>query len=267
MEKSLKKERHKSNEKHSSTNKKPESLESCLEKMKKRLERHFKKEFIAALSSLVHVEYCQEDEFQENFNKSELNKLDYFAQQFKKICKNKKYLHMLSHEMLISNKSHHQSTPSTSKPATTSSNNDFNSLQSDFDYLKCGEYFSLVQILIRFTFKLLKYTQAHSELSTKSERWKNSLAQLNNLKCMLMSSLADLCYYEDMRLQILNDVDLKCLLCIFVNKCSLESQSTSANESTSTNLILWSKMCRLTANLCIETNLPLIKNLFSSGEY
>ena len=44
MEKSLKKERHKSNEKHSSTNKKTESLESCLEKMKKRLERHFKKE-------------------------------------------------------------------------------------------------------------------------------------------------------------------------------------------------------------------------------
>jgi hypothetical protein len=50
----------------------------------------------------------------------------------------------------------------------------------------------------------------------------------------------------------------------------IENVTTSTHESTfdiDDIKKLWSKMCRLAANLCLEKNSKRIKNLFTSGKY
>lgn len=89
---------------------------------------------------------------------------------------------------------------------------------------------------------------------------------------------------------MINDSNLKCLFELFAQKTitDIESKQTSSakieslpvsTNSSSSSLThesafniddikkLWSKMCRLAANLCLEKSSKRIRNLFTSGNF
>jgi hypothetical protein len=69
--------------------------------------------------------------------------------------------------------------------------------------------------------------------------------------------------------KVLNDPNLKCLFKVFTLLANLEldDKSDRADESFKKMKISWSKMCRLSANLC-QDNFPCvnIKDLYCKGK-
>ena len=60
------------------------------------------------------------------------------------------------------------------------------------------EFFSLIKILIRFLFKLIKLKQ-----QTDNDDIQNlDQTKIFNLKLLLLSCLADLCHYDEIKLQV-----------------------------------------------------------------
>lgn len=192
------------------------NLGDKLTKLGSSLEKSFKPEFIDSILYLIKLEHQDQSKFDLNLNESiDFAKLEYFMQQLKKISKTKTHLFMLNSKMLIhSNHSNHSTHTSqrASKQATSSTkpleaedfidlnnqpNRDFLILISDFK--NQNDHFLLTNILVRFLCKLLKFKLNRNDFLSPNE---SQTKQIYNLSLILLSCLADLCYYEEIRIQV-----------------------------------------------------------------
>jgi hypothetical protein len=132
------------------------------------------------------------------------------------------------------------------------------------------------KIICSFLLKLYKSDGLACQVSRASE-----------LKLISLSLFADLCIYEDIRVQILEDANTSELLKQFayasaseleqiIRKRNFASRKKSIQniEKTVASLsydninqlaIAWCKMCRLCANLCMTNNEPKLKSLFTNS--
>ena len=206
--------------------------------------------------------------FDSSIEKLEWSKLEYFTQQLKKIVKNKSHLVMLNSKMSIATSHHRKSKHD--EEMSNDSNRDYSILINDYSSQQNQhEYFSLTQTLVRFLFKLFKYKMNSNDI-LKPDYDLNQSKVLYNLCLILLSSLADLCYYEEIRIQVIHDVNLKCLLEIFasVTLLELEVNFKRGKQFNCVHMMekFWSKMCRLSANLTQEKTSQQVKQLFSKGK-
>lgn len=164
------------------------------------LKKSFKTEFIDSLTSLIRLENQSQSQFDSSLDvKNNVDKVQHFLLQLKKIVKQKSQLMELINLMCIQ---HRSEQPSASSTTTSSSilsefysqkRDESKSVQLDlvnevsrFD--SKDEYFQLVGILVRLLFKLFK----HSIMVRRDKK-------LVELELLLSSCLADLSFYEEIR--------------------------------------------------------------------
>lgn len=299
----------------------PDALDAKLLELKSRLApKPFKTTFVDALNYIIRLEHKKQLDFSTAFKSSDLkwSQLDYALNELKKLCKQKHVILLLCNKMIIHKHLAEQTTANKEATKMIVSSDDEDSdlntcldrieLRTELDDLTLSncDLFSLVKILIRFLFKLIKLNVADVDL-----------VKFYNLKLVLVSCLADLCHYEEIKQQVkfnsclnfdlnsirikkkaINDTNLKCLLKIFavalkieldslnkpvqpVKKTLGEKQklqlsdvivSTANSAATRTTQVfynvkrIWTKMCRLAANLCVDKNTVQVKRLFTNGK-
>lgn len=186
-------------------------LNSKLDELKQRLApKPFKQNFVDSLVYLLRLEHKTQLEFQQVILSSDLkwSQIEYALHELKKICKQKHVILILVNKMSI------QSKQTQDKPVFTNIN-EINSKQTiddldedsnmvsldkinlvneldDLNNLN-QDVFSLIRILIRLVFKLFKLNANFNS---------NLEAKVSNFKLVLLSFLADLCHYEEIKLQV-----------------------------------------------------------------
>lgn len=242
-------------------------LEHRLKSLENSLARSFKPELIKSIVYLIEIEHHDQTHFESNLDKIDWKKLDYFTHQFKKIVKNKPHLFLLNSQMNVSPV--HSRKQKNEDESANDLNRDYSFLINDFSSPQSSsEYFYLNQILVRLIFKLLK-SKLNSNDILKTDYDVNKSQKLYNLILILLSSLADLCFYEEIRIQVIYDSNLRCLLEIFSSLTVLELE-VNFKRGKKSNCVqfmekFWSKICRLCANICQEKTSQRIKHLFSKG--
>jgi len=197
------------------------NLEPKLLKLKENVGKLFKKEFVDSLAYLIQLEYNPQVKFEANLSKFEWKQLDYLMQQMKKICKNKKHILTLIHAMRIDDEnSRNQVTQkkNDSSIGGTNSENanenvkkissnelidaiyDYSTLINDADNSDGfnNDYFSLISIMIRFLYKLIKSTLNNEIIKLISQ----VEVKIIDLALVLLSCLADFSYHEEIRIQV-----------------------------------------------------------------
>lgn len=254
-----------------------------LGELQAKLKKSFSAQFVESLCYFIKTENQHQKDLELDLKNFQWSKLEYFLHQLKKICKQKQHLLLLLQRLKI--KTIDQELVTTTPQATTSKTsirrtkafNENKVIECDDDRIELStevndlsnageENFSLIRIIIRFLFKLFKFNcygyQRRVEITHDSK-------QLFGLQLILLSVLADICFYEEIRTQVLNDVNLKCLFKVFSLMASLEIEDKSdrAEEAFKKIKMSWSKMCRLSANLC-QDNFQFVKirNLFTKGK-
>ncbi|CAF0935213.1 unnamed protein product, partial [Brachionus calyciflorus] len=241
-------------------------LDDKLRKLQKALEKSFKPDFIDSLIYFVKIEHQDQTQFDtETFN---WQKLDHFMQQLKKMIKNKTHIFMLSSKVCIT-PGHHRKIKHEDDLSHDShkDHKDYSVLINDYSSSQNQiEYFSLTQILIRLLFKFFKLKQNLNDI-LKPEYDINQSKNLYDTCLILLSSLADLCYYEEIRIQVIHDPNLKCAMEIFASISLLELEVNFKRKKQFQCVQLmqkfWSKMCRLCANISQEKSTQKVKNLFT----
>lgn len=254
-------------------------LVARLGELQAKLKKSFSAQFVESLCYFITTENQHQKDLELDLKNFQWSKLEYFLHQLKKICKQKQHLLLLLQRLKI--KTTDQELITSTPQATTSKTSirrtkafsenecdDRIELSTEVDDLsnEGEENFSLIRIIIRFLFKLFKVNcygyQRRVEITHDSK-------QLFELQLILLSVLADICFYEEIRLQVLNDINLKCLFKVFTLMASLEIEDKSdrAEEAFREMKMSWSKMCRLSANLC-QDNFQFVKirNLFTKGK-
>ncbi|RNA26129.1 hypothetical protein BpHYR1_008377 [Brachionus plicatilis] len=236
-------------------------LENKLKTLESSLTRSFKPELINSVIYFIRIEYQEQGSFDSNLDKINWSKLEYFTQQLKKIT----HLFLLNSQMNVSS-GHHRKQKHEDE-SLNDSNRDYSVLINDFSSPHhMSEYFYLNQILVRLIFKLFK-SKLNSNEIFKYDYDVNHSQKFYNLSMILLSSLADLCFYEEIRIQVIHDANLRCLLEIFssLTLLELEMNFKRAKKSNCVQLMekFWSKMCRLCANICQEKANQRVKHLFS----
>lgn len=245
------------------------SLEDKLKTLENSLSRSFKPEFINSIIYLIRIECQDQNVFDSNIDKIDWTKLEYFTQQLKKIVKNKSHLFLLNSQMNVST-GHHRKQKHEDE-SLHDSNRDYSLLINDYSSSgSLSEYFYLNQVLVRLIFKLFK-SKLNSNDILKCDYNHNQSQNTYNLCMILLSSLADLCFYEEIRIQVIHDVNLRCLLEIFssVIMLELELNLKRGKKPDCVQLMekFWSKMCRLCANICQEKANQRVKHIFSKGKF
>ena len=69
-------------------------------------------------------------------------------------------------------------------------------LINELDSLDSCDYFCLTGVLVRLLYKLIKSTNSGASLNADS-------AKSYNLILVILSCLADICYYEEVRIQVI----------------------------------------------------------------
>jgi hypothetical protein len=199
-------------------------LDEKLDSLATILKKTFKVEFIDSISHLIRLENQSQSKFNLSLESQPepWPKLEYFLHQLKKIIKHKSQLLELVNNMQI----HHHSKPTHSnhhKAKTSASllNEYYNKTSSNtnLSYLNLiieftdftkpaqsqtqdspsdhnNDYFLLTNILVRLLYKLINYSPT-AESGANVEKTK-----LDNLRLLLLSSLADLSFYEELRTHV-----------------------------------------------------------------
>lgn len=181
-----------------------EDLNELLKKLSQALQKSFKPEFIESIVYLIKFEHQEQTKFDSNVKESiNWTKLDYFSQQLKKISKTKPHLFMLTSKMLILPQKQSKQTSNTKSASNEDliePNRDYLNLVSDHSTnpSQC-DHFSLTSILVRIFFKFFKYKLNQNDFLVAEE---SNSKSLYNLSLVLLSCLADLCSYEEIRIQV-----------------------------------------------------------------
>jgi hypothetical protein len=195
-------------------------LNTQLEKLDKSLQKSFRAEFIESISYLIRVENQSEADFQIFFEKEKIDwsKLEYFFAQLKKIIKHKAQLLELVNRMQVhSCKNKHITREFTNSPSPSNSLNippaALITLVNEYDKFdgdsaSNNDYFVLTNVLVRLFFKLAKLSYLSND---SSNHLKIETMKIFELKLILLSSIADLSYYEEIR----NHVNKKYIQIIF----------------------------------------------------
>ena len=176
-------------------------LTAKLSELKLRLKKSFRSELIEAVCYFIKIENQRQTELESSVREFDWTKLDYFLQQFKKICKQKPHLILLTQKLQLSG----MCAAKTSEFKTTKSDalNDETRVElvAELDDLSNvnDEHFSLIRIMIRFLFKLFKFNSYDNK---KRLEFVDDESKLFDLQLLLLSCLADLCYYEELRIQV-----------------------------------------------------------------
>jgi hypothetical protein len=191
-------------------------LKDKLNKLKAKLEKLFKIEFLNSLAYLIETEHQKQSKFEMSLPGMDWKLLDYFMQQLKKICKNKKHLLCLINNMMIhifkskdaikaekseANQESSNASSSSAKAINQHKNlveniYDYSNLINELDSLDNCDYFCLTGILVRLLYKLIKST------SNSGASGNVDSAKSYNLILIILSCLADTCYYEEVRIQV-----------------------------------------------------------------
>ena len=180
----------------------------------------FKTQFVDSLVYLICLEHRSQQAFDAAIHSTDLkwSQLEYAMGELKKIIKQKPAIQSLINKMQLvvkqeanqppasvaSSADYNMSCCSNSDDCSNSSNScsDKIELFQELDDLNNDDLFSLVKILIRFLFKLIK-----SKNPTKDTAADINTTRLNkqffNLKLILISCLADLFNFEDIKLQVI----------------------------------------------------------------
>ena len=190
------------------------------------LKKSFKAEFIDSLSYLIRLENQSQARFNQSLEEKHLDwyKLEYFMLQLKKIIKHKSQLLELVNNMQIHGGGGGISSRSTQTAAHNSKNllNEYYSTAGNtsnsayfsnlvIEYSNFSEkstnriihdanndFFLLTCILIRLLFKLINYSNFRDNTANVPID-QNKLA---SLRLLLLSCLADLSFYEEIRTQV-----------------------------------------------------------------
>ena len=175
----------------------PSTLDEKLQLLKQRLDKSFRSEFVGSLCYLISVESQSRCKLDSAMAELDWKRLEYSLNQLKKLCKNKNHLKYLLEKTMIKKapvKPKVEAVASATAvikaacPKVSASN-----LAKTLDQeANDEEYFVLTGIIIRFLLKLY-----HSKNTSTS----NSVAVFD-LKLLLLSCLADLCYYEEPRAHV-----------------------------------------------------------------
>lgn len=190
-------------------------INSKLNELKQRLApKPFKQNFVDSLAYLIRLEHQKQLEFQTNIQSTDLqwSHLEYALHELKKICKQKHVILLLMNKMNLQPKQEqteltelntstvNASTTTTTNSLTDDDDSNFISLEkidliNELEDLNAAnsDSFSLIRILIRLLFKLIKL---NNEFTSSLE------AKVSNLKLVLLSCLADLCHYDEVKLQV-----------------------------------------------------------------
>lgn len=202
------------------------TLDEKIKKLTDLLGKSFRPEFIQAFSYLIELENQKQALFKLP-DEVDWPKLNYFTQQLKKILKNKKHLDFLINRLLAVNSHnvHGKSVHPISSASTSSgvgvgkkcahtntsslasksainelldlNSRDHSSLTNDVS-LNDADCFSLTHLLVRFAFKLIKFKNIPAEKANDTSFMHN----LAELKLVLISCLADLSFYDDLKVQV-----------------------------------------------------------------
>jgi hypothetical protein len=198
-----------------------EDIEPKLSKLKENVSKLFKKEFVDSLAYLIKLEHNPQSKFEANLRNIEWKQLDYFMQQLKKICKNKKHILTLIHAMRIEekdskiqvaqnknekssdeiysekvNESQKQMSSSELLDAIYDYSNLINEVESQ--HASMGDCFSLIGIMIRLLYKLINSTLSNDVEKIMSQEE----MKIINICLILLSCLADFSYHEEIRIQV-----------------------------------------------------------------
>lgn len=163
----------------------------------------FRVEFVDALEYLMRLEAAKQDQFDlcnHNNNNAVVDwpKLDYFAHQFKKMIKNKPHLDLLCAQMSKSSikcDNNNKNNNNDLLLLDTQQRNYANLVNDDGNCAQQADYFSLTGVLVRLAFKTIKFKKS-AAASPSVER------KVFEFILVLISCLADLSLYEDLRAQV-----------------------------------------------------------------
>lgn len=169
------------------------------------LSKLFKQNFIDSLVYLIRSEHKTQLDFSKHIqsNEFEWSQLNFALNEIKRICKQKNDLMLFLNKMNIS--CNNENNNAKTKISNINNSDDSNSccssdrieLTNELD--SHDEFFSLIKILIRFLFKLIKLKQ-----QTDNDDIQNlDQTKIFNLKLLLLSCLADLCHYDEIKLQVI----------------------------------------------------------------
>lgn len=151
--------------------------------------RPFRAQLMDALEYFIRIEVPTQDEFELDSAGVDWEKLNYFPHQLKKMVKNKSHLDVLCAKM---------GGQSTRTPQSVNELLDFThrnhsrlTIDGVYDH---SDYFALTNLLVRLLFKLIRFKSTRLK-SVKDEK-------VFEFVLMLISCLADLSLYEDLRAQV-----------------------------------------------------------------
>jgi hypothetical protein len=168
------------------------------------LSKLFKQNFIDSLVYLIKSEHKTQLDFSKHIqsNEFEWSQLNFALNEIKRICKQKNDLILFLNKMNISCNNENNNAKTTisninnSDDSNSCCSSDRIELTNELD--SHDEFFSLIKILIRFLFKLIKLKQ-----QTDNDDIQNlDQTKIFNLKLLLLSCLADLCHYDEIKLQV-----------------------------------------------------------------
>ncbi len=162
-------------------------LAEKLKDLKVKLKKSFSNEFIESVCYFLEFEQRREDDFRMCLAKIEWLKLNYFLQQLKKICKQRHHLFMFVH---ITANSYETDLKTSCTENVADCLND-----------RVEENFSLVRVMVNLLVKMFNLDK-----SSEKNRMKVGYdeVELFKLELTVLSCLADLCYYEEIKIQVLN---------------------------------------------------------------
>lgn len=203
-------------------------LNEKLNELKSKLKKSFSINFVESICYFIESENKRQSEIESSLETIQWPKLEHFLQTLKKMCKQKQHLLLLFQKLQVSSAAPSTSTnvPSLSTGTATKkikntkaftlkndSREELDKEVDDFANPK-EENFSLVKIIIRFLFKLFKIS-CYGE--TKRKETVNDQNKFLNLQLVLLSCLADICFYEELRIQVF-------MIFKFMNKISLTAK-------------------------------------------
>ncbi len=160
-----------------------------LNELKLKLKKSFSNEFIESVSYFLAFEHQRQDNLEASLSRIEWSKLNYFLQQLKKICKQRQHLFLFIQKLQISGSGGGQASSK-----STCGENEVGDLSD------CSqENFSLIRVMIRLMVKAMKFSCCGEQRRLQVG---HDAVELFKLELAVLSCLADMCFYEEIRMQV-----------------------------------------------------------------
>lgn len=165
--------------------------------------RPFRAQLVDSLEYLVRIEMPRLDAFVFDTQHIDWTKLNYFPHQLKKMVKNKAHLDLLCSKMSSSQKEPTQTQVLVSDlidtTVLTTTHRNLTSLVNDGNYAE-RDYFALTCLLVRLVFKLVR-CKSRGQKSGDMTGFVGD-DKVFDFVLLVISCLADLSFYEDLRAQV-----------------------------------------------------------------